>query len=142
MKCPMCKSDMWDNTVDKKSPKSPDYKCKDKNCGHPIWLPKGELVLDDNLEGAVNYFEEEPVSDNFAPETKEEPKKTVSKEGLIVEEKVVKKEPPQQNIEHKVTIMGQATQLVYVSIEAGKIPKDSGAESIKLFKQLWGEVNG
>jgi hypothetical protein len=29
---------MWDNRVGKKNPKSPDYKCKDKECGHAIWL--------------------------------------------------------------------------------------------------------
>ena len=40
MNCPKCGGEMWDNRVDKKNPKSPDYKCKDKNCAHPIWLGK------------------------------------------------------------------------------------------------------
>ena len=38
MKCPECGGEMWDNRENKKNPKSPDYKCKDKECGHPIWL--------------------------------------------------------------------------------------------------------
>lgn len=40
MNCPKCNSEMWDNREDKKNPKSPDYKCKDKTCGHAIWLDK------------------------------------------------------------------------------------------------------
>lgn len=40
MNCPKCDGPMWDNRTDKKTPKSPDYKCKDKGCGHPIWLEK------------------------------------------------------------------------------------------------------
>ena len=31
---------MWDNRADKKNPKSPDFKCKDKDCGHAIWPSK------------------------------------------------------------------------------------------------------
>lgn len=40
MKCDKCGGAMWDNTEDKKSPKHPDYKCKDKECGHAVWLDK------------------------------------------------------------------------------------------------------
>jgi hypothetical protein len=35
--CPQCGSDMWDNREGKKNPRSPDFKCKDKVCGHAIW---------------------------------------------------------------------------------------------------------
>lgn len=38
MQCPQCSSEMWDNRENKKNPKGPDYKCKDKACGHAIWL--------------------------------------------------------------------------------------------------------
>lgn len=38
MQCPQCGSEMWDNRENKKNPKSPDYKCKDKACAHAIWL--------------------------------------------------------------------------------------------------------
>jgi hypothetical protein len=33
---------MWDNTAPgaKTNPKSPDYKCKSRECGHAIWLNK------------------------------------------------------------------------------------------------------
>lgn len=42
MNCPKCGGPMWDNTVPgaKKSPKSPDYKCKDKECAEAVWLDK------------------------------------------------------------------------------------------------------
>lgn len=39
--CPKCGSGVWDNRTDKKSPRSPDFKCKDKdNCGEGYWLVK------------------------------------------------------------------------------------------------------
>ena len=43
MTCPQCGGEMWDNTAPgaKKNPKGPDYKCKDKDCAHAVWLPKG-----------------------------------------------------------------------------------------------------
>lgn len=42
MECEKCGSDMWDNRRDKRNPRSPDYKCKDKGCGHGVWTePRG-----------------------------------------------------------------------------------------------------
>ncbi|MBU1023355.1 hypothetical protein KKB99_03610, partial [bacterium] len=52
MKCPNCGGPMWDNTQNKKNPKAPDFKCKDKNCVDPetgyvtaVWLPKVKGVI-------------------------------------------------------------------------------------------------
>lgn len=42
MQCPKCNGDMYDNRADKPSPKHPDYKCKDKDCGHAVWLKSKE----------------------------------------------------------------------------------------------------
>lgn len=43
MECPKCGGPMWDNRQTKKSPKQPDYKCKDRqNCDGVIWPPKGQ----------------------------------------------------------------------------------------------------
>lgn len=39
-KCPDCGGDMWDNRVNKKNPKGPDFKCKNSSCMKAIWLPK------------------------------------------------------------------------------------------------------
>jgi len=36
--CPKCGGAMWDNRLNKKNPKGPDLKCKDKECGNAIWL--------------------------------------------------------------------------------------------------------
>jgi hypothetical protein len=35
--CPTCAGAMWDNRRDKKNPRSPDWKCKDKSCDGAIW---------------------------------------------------------------------------------------------------------
>lgn len=40
MPCPVCQGPMWNNIGKKLNPKSPDYKCKDKNCTGVIWPPK------------------------------------------------------------------------------------------------------
>jgi hypothetical protein len=42
--CPQCHGEMYDNRGDKKHARSPDFKCKDPECGKAIWLtppPKG-----------------------------------------------------------------------------------------------------
>ena len=42
--CPQCGGEMYDNRGDKKHARSPDFKCKDPECGKAIWLtppPKG-----------------------------------------------------------------------------------------------------
>lgn len=38
--CAKCDGPMWDNRKKKVSPNSPDFKCKDKACGHGVWLEK------------------------------------------------------------------------------------------------------
>lgn len=37
MTCPKCSGPMWDNRNNKRNPKSPDFKCKNRECGHAIW---------------------------------------------------------------------------------------------------------
>ncbi len=37
MNCPDCNGAMWDNRGDKRNPKSPDFKCKNQQCGKAIW---------------------------------------------------------------------------------------------------------
>lgn len=36
--CEQCGGEMYDNRQDKKTPRSPDYRCKDQDCGHAVWL--------------------------------------------------------------------------------------------------------
>lgn len=40
MQCPDCGGPMWDNRETKRSPKQPDYKCKNKQCDKAVWLEK------------------------------------------------------------------------------------------------------
>lgn len=35
--CPKCGGEMWDNRSSKRSPRAPDYKCKDKGCDGLYW---------------------------------------------------------------------------------------------------------
>lgn len=36
--CQFCKGEVWDNRGDKPSAKSPDFKCKKKDCGAAAWI--------------------------------------------------------------------------------------------------------
>lgn len=38
--CPVCNGQMWDNRKDKRNPKSPDWKCRDRSCKGVIWPAK------------------------------------------------------------------------------------------------------
>ena len=38
--CPKCGGRMWDNRLSKRSPKAPDYKCRDRSCDGLIWPAK------------------------------------------------------------------------------------------------------
>lgn len=46
--CPQCNGAMWDNRQSKKTPKQPDFRCKDANCKSAkgfttgVYLPKGK----------------------------------------------------------------------------------------------------
>ncbi len=35
--CPKCEGRMWDNRPDKRNPKAPDFKCKDRRCDGALW---------------------------------------------------------------------------------------------------------
>lgn len=38
--CPRCQGPMWDNRENKRNPKAPDFKCKDRGCDGVIWPPR------------------------------------------------------------------------------------------------------
>ena len=35
--CPKCSGRMWDNRASKRSPKAPDFKCRDRSCDGVLW---------------------------------------------------------------------------------------------------------
>lgn len=41
-RCNFCNGDVWDNRVNKKNPKGPDFKCKE--CGGACWVQKDGAV--------------------------------------------------------------------------------------------------
>jgi hypothetical protein len=42
--CPKCGGEMWDNRENKRNPRAPDFKCKDKNCEGVIWPPRDKAA--------------------------------------------------------------------------------------------------
>lgn len=38
--CPVCGGRMWDNRENKRNPRAPDFKCRDRSCEGVIWPPK------------------------------------------------------------------------------------------------------
>lgn len=58
MLCEKCGTECWDNRITKKNPKGPDYKCKNPDCAHAIWLtpfPKKEKVEHTPQVNTPNY---------------------------------------------------------------------------------------
>ncbi len=35
--CPKCAGRMWDNRANKRNPKAPDFKCRDRSCDGVLW---------------------------------------------------------------------------------------------------------
>ena len=49
--CPKCNGPLWDDRIDKRNPKAPDWKCKDKDgCGWAMWLDSARSELKERLE--------------------------------------------------------------------------------------------
>ncbi len=61
--CPVCSGAMWDNRADKRNPKAPDFKCKDKTCDGAIWPPKDGHPRED--DGYQSLTAEEEVKQAF-----------------------------------------------------------------------------
>jgi hypothetical protein len=60
MECPVCGGEMWSNAGRKKTPKSPDFKCKDKECGKAVWLkPKAPQNGGGRSDTGASYTWEE-----------------------------------------------------------------------------------
>jgi hypothetical protein len=55
--CPKCGGPVWDNRIDKRNPKAPDWKCKDAACGEAVWLekPKEPGQVSQKANGHVAY---------------------------------------------------------------------------------------
>jgi hypothetical protein len=42
--CPLCEGRMWDNRLNKRNPKAPDFKCRDRRCDGVVWrLPESAV---------------------------------------------------------------------------------------------------
>lgn len=57
MQCPKCEGQMWDNRqqnverVAKGLKRTPDFKCKNEECGHVIWPPKDKTATAPKTNG-------------------------------------------------------------------------------------------
>jgi len=49
--CLKCGGPCWDNRQNKKSPKGPDFKCKDKDCGEAYWLKDAKPAAKQTTNG-------------------------------------------------------------------------------------------
>lgn len=65
-KCPKCGGAMWDNRTSKTNPKAPDYKCKNKECGHGVWVD-ADLPADLPPADDANWEDLQGHSEQAAP---------------------------------------------------------------------------
>jgi hypothetical protein len=42
--CPVCGGRMWDNRLNKRNPKAPDFKCRDRGCEGVVWPSRERAV--------------------------------------------------------------------------------------------------
>ena len=66
--CPNCNGPMWDNRVNKKNPKGPDFKCKDKACIVPGSKYVSGFYLDSDYVSGIPP-EEVPVREQHVKAT-------------------------------------------------------------------------
>lgn len=43
--CPKCAGRMWDNRASKRSPKAPDFRCRDRTCDGVLWPGQHNVAL-------------------------------------------------------------------------------------------------
>lgn len=61
--CPKCGgTDHWDNRENKKNPRGPDFKCKNRNCGEGVWLDSQPQPTQSARSSAPANFEEFPAA--------------------------------------------------------------------------------
>lgn len=60
-RCPKCGGEMWDNRNDKRTAKSPDFKCKNKACGEAIWLD--DEPVPEGVDPATGEVSDPPTSE-------------------------------------------------------------------------------
>lgn len=108
--CPKCGGPMWDNRHDKRSARSPDYKCKDKKCGEAVWL-------DDDKDGPP------PGVD---PSTGE-----VTEDGLSESERAEaaareNPEPPPKvfTVEERTTMVARLTEIMEADKETKELTRE------------------
>jgi hypothetical protein len=61
--CPQCGGPMWDNRENKRNPRSPDFKCKDRSCEGVIWPERS------NGKKQVAAARDGGDVDDYGPET-------------------------------------------------------------------------
>jgi hypothetical protein len=42
--CPVCAGRMWDNRLNKRNPRAPDFKCRDRRCEGVVWHARAQAV--------------------------------------------------------------------------------------------------
>ena len=62
VQCPTCGGEMWDNRKEKKNPKAPDLKCKDRDNCDGLWWKVADMYADDAKSMA------EMLTERTAPE--------------------------------------------------------------------------
>lgn len=60
--CPTCNGPVWDNRKNKKNPKGPDWKCRDKACDWAMWVPTAHDELSERLGAAAKAGAISPAS--------------------------------------------------------------------------------
>lgn len=116
MQCPVCQGEMYDNTTNKKNPKGPDYRCKDKNCKFQLDPDTGEYV--ESTFGTGVWL---PKSNRRALPAPLVPQNNGHSEDLKA----------------KAMLFSYAKDAVIGQIQAGVVPPNVTKEIIATFNEFW-----
>ena len=61
--CPKCGGRMWDNTLTKRNPKAPDYKCRERSCDGVIWPERKNATESAEGTGVTSEDAVEPATE-------------------------------------------------------------------------------
>lgn len=121
MQCPVCKGEMYDNRENKKNPKAPDYRCKDKEC---------KFQLDPETK---EYISSEYGTGVWLPRTPPTPKPQTNPS-------TQSSTPKSNDMQIKSMLLSYAKDIVVAEINQGTTPPVPALETLSIYKKFLEEI--
>jgi hypothetical protein len=71
---------MWDNRANKRNPKAPDFKCRDRSCDGRLW--PGQFKPEAGADASADPYRDEPEAGQGSAADARAPEHTAPRDGL------------------------------------------------------------